>query len=61
MPYDVVQNEVKEAKAGAEIASEALTLGYVRNVIQPTVDKASNTSNEGVEKKNQQRRVGRRR
>ena len=24
MPYDVVQNDVKEAKAGAEIASEAL-------------------------------------
>ena len=31
MPYDVVQNEVKEAKASAEIASEALTLGYARN------------------------------
>ena len=31
MPYDVVQNEVKEAKASAEIASEALTLGYCAN------------------------------
>ncbi|HSU44055.1 MAG TPA: hypothetical protein VLN42_07530, partial [Casimicrobiaceae bacterium] len=40
MPYDVVQNEVREAKASAEIMSEALTLGYLRNVIQPTVDKA---------------------
>ena len=46
MPYDVVQNEVKEAKAGAEIASEALTLGYVRNVIQPTVDKAGALSSD---------------
>jgi subtilisin family serine protease len=46
MPYDVVQNEVKEAKASAEIASEALTLGYVRNVIQPTVDKAGAVSSD---------------
>ena len=46
LPYDVVQNEVKEFKAGAEIASEALTLGYVRNVIQPTVDKAGALSSE---------------
>ena len=46
MPYDVVQNEVKEAKAGAEIASEALTLGYARNVIQPTVDKAGALSSD---------------
>ena len=46
MPYDVVQNEVKEAKAGAEIASESLTLGYVRNVIQPTVDKAGALSSD---------------
>ena len=46
MPYDIVQNEVKEAKAGAEIASEALTLGYVRNVIQPTVDKAGALSSD---------------
>jgi subtilisin family serine protease len=46
MPYEVVQNEVKEAKASAEIASEALTLGYVRNVIQPTVDKAGALSSD---------------
>jgi hypothetical protein len=46
MPYDVVQNEVKEAKASAEIASEALVLGYVRNVIQPTVDKAGSLSSD---------------
>jgi subtilisin family serine protease len=46
MPYDVVQNEVKEAKAGVEIASEALMLGYVRNVIQSTVDKAGAVSSD---------------
>ena len=46
MPYDVVQNEVKEAKASAEVASEALVLGYVRNVIQPTVDKAGALSSD---------------
>jgi subtilisin family serine protease len=46
MPYDVVQNEVREAKASAEIASEALILGYVRNVIQPTVDKAGALSSD---------------
>jgi len=46
MPYEVVQNEVREAKASAEIMSEALTLGYVRNVIQPTVDKAGSVSSE---------------
>ncbi|MGE5088100.1 MAG: S8 family serine peptidase [Candidatus Levyibacteriota bacterium] len=46
MPYAVVQNEVKEAKASAEIASEALMLGYVRNVIQPTVDKTGSLSSD---------------
>jgi subtilisin family serine protease len=46
MPYEVVQNEVREAKASAEIISEALTLGYVRNVIQPTVDKAGALSSD---------------
>ncbi len=46
MPYEVVQNEVREAKASAEIMSEALTLGYVRNVIQPTADKAGSLSSD---------------
>ena len=46
MPYALVQNDVKEAKAGAEIASEALMLGYVRNVIQPTVDKTGSLSSD---------------
>jgi hypothetical protein len=46
MPYEVVQNEAREAKAGAEIMSEALTIGYLRNVIQPTVDKAGAISSD---------------
>ncbi|MGA8033947.1 MAG: S8 family serine peptidase [Casimicrobiaceae bacterium] len=46
MPYALVQNEIKEAKASAEIASEALMLGYVRNVIQPTVDKTGSLSSD---------------
>ncbi len=46
MPYDVVQNEVKEGKAGLEIMSEALALGYVNNVLQPTVDKAGSVSSD---------------
>ena len=46
MPYEVIQNEIKEAKAGAEIMSEALALGYVNNVLQPTVDKAGALSSD---------------
>ena len=46
MPYDVVQNEIKEAKAGNEIASEALALGYLREALQPTVDKAGALSSD---------------
>lgn len=40
MPFDVIQNEVRELKASAEITSEALALGYIREVLQPTVDQA---------------------
>ena len=40
LPFEVVQNEVRELKAGNEIASESLALGYLREVLQPTVDKA---------------------
>jgi hypothetical protein len=43
LPYNVVQNEVRELKAGLELTSEALILGYVTNVIQPTVDKSGGT------------------
>lgn len=40
MPFPVVANDVREQKAGTEIMSEALALGYLREVLQPTVDKA---------------------
>jgi hypothetical protein len=46
MPYDVVQNDIKEAKMRAEIVSEALILGNVREVLQPTVDKAGSLSSD---------------
>ena len=46
MPYEVVQNEVKEAKASAEVLSEPLALGYLREAVQPTVDKAGNLSSD---------------
>ena len=40
LPFEVVQNEVRELKAGIETASESLAIGYLREVLQPTVDKA---------------------
>ncbi len=40
LPYEVVENEVKEAKVGAELIGETLVLGRVRNVLQPIADKA---------------------
>jgi len=46
MPYEVVQNEIKEGKAGAEILSEALALGYIREALQPTVDQAGALSSD---------------
>src|SRR5438067_1456338 len=46
MPYEVVQNEIKEGKAGTEILSEALALGYIREAIQPTVDQAGALSSD---------------
>ncbi|HVN36021.1 MAG TPA: S8 family serine peptidase [Casimicrobiaceae bacterium] len=46
MPYEVIQNEIKEAKAGNEILSEALAMGYVNNVLQQTVDKAGSLSSD---------------
>ena len=46
MPPDVIQNDIKEATRGVEILSEALALGYVNNVLQPTVDKAGSLSSD---------------
>lgn len=38
MPYPVIANDIKEAKAGAELIGEALVLGRPREVWQPIVD-----------------------
>jgi subtilisin family serine protease len=46
MPFEVVQNDVREYKASAEIASEALALGYVREVLQPAVAKSGTLSSD---------------
>ena len=46
LPYLVVANDVKSAKARAELAGEALVLGNVRDVLQPVVDKSGALSSE---------------
>jgi hypothetical protein len=46
MPFPVVQNEVKEIKASAEIVGEPLIVGSVRERLQPIVDKAGALSSE---------------
>jgi subtilisin family serine protease len=46
LPYAVVQNDVREMKAGNEIASESLAFGYVREVLQPIVTRAGTLSSE---------------
>jgi subtilisin family serine protease len=46
MPYLTVANEVKAAKARAELVGETLVLGNVRNVLQPIVDKSGVLSSE---------------
>jgi Subtilase family len=38
MPRDVVENGIKEAKAGAETLGEGRLVGYLREVVQPVVD-----------------------
>jgi hypothetical protein len=46
MPYAVVGTDVKQYKGSAEIASEALAMGRIQNVLQPTVDKAGALSSD---------------
>jgi hypothetical protein len=46
LPYNVVENEVKEAKVGAELIGETLILGRVREVLQPIVDKSGSLSSD---------------
>jgi hypothetical protein len=46
LPYAVVQNEIKEMKASAEIVGEPLILGSIRERLQPIVDKAGALSSD---------------
>jgi hypothetical protein len=38
LPRDVVENSLKEAKAGAETLGEGRLIGYLREAVQPVVD-----------------------
>lgn len=46
LPYDVVGNEIKEAKAATEVLGEGRLLGYVNEVLQPTADKTGALSSD---------------
>jgi hypothetical protein len=46
MPYEVVANDIKEAKARAEIMGEGRMIGAAREVLQPTVDKNGSLSSD---------------
>lgn len=39
MPFDVVQNEIKSAKAEIELLSEGIVIGQLRSVFDPVVEK----------------------
>ena len=46
MPYAVIANDIKQAKAGNVVVGEALVLGNVRSVLQPVVDQAGALSSD---------------
>lgn len=46
MPFGVIENDIKQAKAGTELIGEALMLGRVREVLQPMATAAGALSNE---------------
>ncbi|HEX7436610.1 MAG TPA: S8 family serine peptidase [Caldimonas sp.] len=46
LPYAVIENDIKGAKAGAELMGETLILGRVREVMQPIVDSGGVLSSE---------------
>lgn len=46
LPYAVIENDIKGAKAGAELIGEALVLGRVREVLQPIADSTGALSSE---------------
>lgn len=46
MPYEVVANDIKGFKAGAELIGPALVMGRVREVLQPMADASGQLSSE---------------
>ena len=46
LPYEVIANDIKEAKASAELLGEGPLLGYVNEMLQPTLDKTGALSSE---------------
>lgn len=46
LPFGVVENDIKSAKMGAELAGEALALGRVREVMQPIADTSGRLSSD---------------
>jgi subtilisin family serine protease len=46
MPYEVIANDTKEAKASAELIGEGRVYGYLNEVLQPAADKAGSLSSE---------------
>ncbi len=46
MPYAVISNDIKQAKASNELVGESLVLGNVRNVLQPVVEQAGSLSSD---------------
>jgi subtilisin family serine protease len=46
MPFEVVGNDLKESKMGAELLGEGRIVGSLREVLQPIVDKSGSLSSE---------------
>jgi subtilisin family serine protease len=46
LPYDVIANDIREAKARAEILGEGRIIGSLREFLQPTVDKNGSLSSD---------------
>jgi hypothetical protein len=46
LPYEVIANDIKEAKAGAETLGEGRLIGSVRERLQPIVDKSGSLSSD---------------
>ena len=46
LPYEVIANEGKEIKAGAELLGEGRLIGNVREVLQPSIDKNGSLSSD---------------